>query len=116
MMTDLTLIEQTKVNRARLTGAFLLGPAARARGRVPLLQRLIAGVIIAAVASAACVGVSFVQHILAEQREARLEQERARLGASEVIDVAVTEAWRANAREDTGNRHPDETTRIERAA
>lgn len=85
-MTDLTLIEQTRVNRARLTGAFLQGPAARARGRVPLMQRLIVGVIIGAVAAAACVGTSFVLNILAEQREARLEQERARAGASVIIE------------------------------
>ena len=108
MMTDLTLIEQTKVNRNRLTGAFLLGPAAKARGRVPLLQRLIVGVIIAAVASAACVGVSFVQHILAEQREAKLEQERARTGASSVIDDQdpVADSWAAHG----------VTTGLERAA
>lgn len=87
MMTDLNLIEQTRVNRTRLTGAFLLGPAARARGRVPLLQRLIVGVIIAAVAAAACVGVSFVQHILAEQRQAKLDEERARSTASQIIEV-----------------------------
>lgn len=86
MMTDLTLIEQTRVNRARLTGAFLQGPAARARGRVPLMQRLIVGVIIGAVAAAACVGTSFVLSILADQREARLEQERARAGASVIIE------------------------------
>lgn len=115
MMTDLTLIEQTKVNRVRLTGAFLLGPAARARGRVPLLQRLIVGVIIAAVASAACVGVSFVQHILAEQREARLEQERNRLGASQIIELAATDTLLAHMPADQDTRHEDTRT-MERVA
>lgn len=85
-MTDLTLIEQTRVNRARLTGAFLMGSAARARGRVSLMQRLIVGVIIAAVASAACVGTSFVLNILEEQRQAKLEQERARTVSMQVLD------------------------------
>lgn len=90
-MTDLTLIEQTRVNRARLAGALLLGPAARTRGRVPLMQRLIVGVVIAAVAAAACVGTSFVLGILDEQRQAKLEQERARASAMFVIDDRVFE-------------------------
>ncbi len=100
MTTDLNLIESTKVNRARLTGAFLQGSAARARSRMPLMQRLIVGVIIAAVAAGACVGVSFVQHILAEQREAKLEQERQRAHSIEYLipwndDEALNDGKRA---------------------
>lgn len=77
MSTDLNLIEASKVRRARLTASLVQGSDARHRTRLPLLQRLIIGCVIAAVASAACVGVSFVQKILADQKAEKERQQQA---------------------------------------
>lgn len=62
---DDQLIEATLVRRRRLVAALLFG-GDRVRRTAPDAQRLLlAGAFIAALACAACVGASFVMHLLA---------------------------------------------------
>jgi len=61
---DQALLEAVKTHRDRLHGAFLGGSAGVKRGVKTLTGRLIGSLVIAAIACAICVGVSFVLSVL----------------------------------------------------
>lgn len=67
---DQALLEAVRTHRERLRGAFLFGSLGTRRSSATLVNRLVASVVLAAVACAGCVGVSFVSSVL-EQQKAR---------------------------------------------
>jgi cation transporter-like permease len=67
---DTVLIEQSKIQRMRLGSALLYGRLDERRTVNDYLRRLMASLIIAAVACAVCVGVSFVVQLLSDQAKA----------------------------------------------
>ncbi len=74
---DVQLLESVAVRRGRLREALVWGRERRMRATVDNLKRLGIGVVLAAVASAGCVGWSFVQDLLAQQQaeqQARQQQ------------------------------------------
>jgi hypothetical protein len=74
---DVQLLESVAVRRSRLREALVWGRERRMRATVDNLKRLGIGVVLAAVASAGCVGWSFVQDLLAQQQaeqQARQQQ------------------------------------------
>lgn len=66
---DQSLLESVRTHRERLHGAFLHGSLGTRRGARSLVTRLIVGVVLGAVAAAACVGVGFVGDLLAKQQQ-----------------------------------------------
>lgn len=68
---DVVLVEQAKIQRARLTSALLHGRVDERRTVNDNMRRLVASIILTAVVSAGCVGVSFVSTVLADQAAAR---------------------------------------------
>lgn len=70
---DVVLLETVKTHRARLQAAFLFGELSERRATSDNLRRFLAGVILAAVACAACVGTSFVMDLLAKKAAADAE-------------------------------------------
>ncbi|MBF4634838.1 hypothetical protein ITJ38_10535 [Agreia pratensis] len=66
---DQALLESVRTHRERLHGAFLHGALGARRSARSLVMRLIVGVILGAVASAACVGVGFVTDLLSKQQQ-----------------------------------------------
>lgn len=68
---DTQLIESVAVRRARMREHLLWGRERRARATGDGLRWLRIGVVLAAIACAACVGWSFLQSVLADQRAAR---------------------------------------------
>ncbi|MGL4340653.1 MAG: hypothetical protein ACRCSP_09590 [Rhodoglobus sp.] len=76
---DEILLESVNTHRARLTAAFLFGHMDERRVVNDNIKRLIGSIVLAAVACAVCVGVSFVIDILAKQetqQQQRLEQQQ----------------------------------------
>ena len=73
MNDDQTLLETVQTHRQRLLSAFLHGSLGVRRAVRSPMRRLIVGVIIAAVASAACGGVGFVTKMLADQAASQVE-------------------------------------------
>jgi hypothetical protein len=74
---DVQLLESVAVRRSRLREALIWGRERRVRSTVDNLKRLAVGVVLAAIASAGCVGWSFVQDLLARQQaeqQARQQQ------------------------------------------
>ncbi len=67
---DTVLIEQAKIERMRLGSALLYGHIDERRTVNDNMRRLIGSLIIAAVACAVCVGVSFVVQLLADRADA----------------------------------------------
>ena len=67
---DTVLIEQAKIERMRLGSALLYGHIGERRTVNDHMKRLIGSLIIAAVACAVCVGVSFVIQLLSDQADA----------------------------------------------
>ena len=67
---DTVLIEQARIERMRLGSALLYGHIGERRTVNDHLRRLIGSLIIAAVACAACVGVSFVVQLLSDRADA----------------------------------------------
>lgn len=65
---DAQLLESVAVRRARMRESLLWGRQRRMRATVDNVKRLGISVIIAAVACAACVGWSLLQHVLASQQ------------------------------------------------
>jgi len=61
---DQALLEAVRIHRDRLRGAFLRGPAGIRQGVPPLMARLVASLILAAVVCAVCVGISFVLAVI----------------------------------------------------
>lgn len=64
---DTMLVEQAKIQRMRLAAALLYGRIDERRTVNDHLRRLIGSLVLAAVACAVCVGISFVGSILAER-------------------------------------------------
>lgn len=64
---DTMLVEQAKIQRMRLAAALLYGRIDERRTVNDHVRRLIGSLVLAAVACAVCVGVSFVGSILAER-------------------------------------------------
>jgi hypothetical protein len=64
---DAQLLESVAVRRGRLREALLWGRDRRVRATGDNLRRLAAGVVLAAVVAAGCVGWSFVTHVLIAQ-------------------------------------------------
>ncbi|MET0735627.1 MAG: hypothetical protein ABWY55_08290 [Microbacterium sp.] len=67
---DTVLIEQAKIQRMRLGSALLHGHIGERRTVNDNMRRLMGSLIIAAVACATCVGISFVTQLLADQAKA----------------------------------------------
>lgn len=67
---DTMLVEQAKIQRMRLAAALLYGRIDERRTVNDHVRRLIGSLVLAAVACAVCVGVSFVGSILAERAAA----------------------------------------------
>lgn len=67
---DTMLVEQAKIQRMRLAAALLYGRIDERRTVNDHMRRLIGSLVLAAVACAVCVGVSFVGSILAERAAA----------------------------------------------
>lgn len=64
---DTMLVEQAKIQRMRLAAALLYGRIDERRTVNDHMRRLIGSLVLAAVACAVCVGISFVGSILAER-------------------------------------------------
>ncbi|WP_415950360.1 hypothetical protein [Streptomyces sp. KLOTTS4A1] len=92
---DSQLLESVSVRRRRLRDALLFGAQRARRTADERLGKVFAGIAVAAVICAGCVGWSFVQSMLekreAEQREQRQKQEQL-LGAEAVRGVQYD--WR----------------------
>lgn len=67
---DTMLVEQAKIQRMRLAAALLYGRIDERRTVNDHMRRLIGSLVLAAVACAVCVGISFVGSILAERAAA----------------------------------------------
>jgi hypothetical protein len=80
---DQALLESVRTHRDRLGSAIAFGSLGARRPLTSLTSRLIAGMVIAAIACAACVGVGFVGSILranaaaAEEQRQQQEQQQA---------------------------------------
>lgn len=68
---DTVLVDQARIQRMRLGAALLYGRIDERRTVNDHMRRLVGSLILAAVACAACVGVSFVIQLLADQQAAR---------------------------------------------
>ncbi|MEU4333480.1 hypothetical protein AB0F59_02510 [Micromonospora lupini] len=68
---DTQLIESVAVRRARMRELLLWGRQRRIRATGDGFRWLRAGLVLAAVACAVCVGWSFLQNVVAEQQKAR---------------------------------------------
>jgi len=64
---DTVLIEQARIERNRLGAALLYGRIDERRTINDHMKRLMGSIIVAAVACAVCVGISFVSQLLAAQ-------------------------------------------------
>jgi hypothetical protein len=91
---DQALLESVRTHRERLGGAFLHGSLGTRRAVRSLTKRLVAGVVIAAVASAACVGVGFVTGILAQQAATKAASTTSTTTIPAATNTSVTEEGR----------------------
>ncbi len=73
---DSILLESVRTHRARLRGAFLLGPLTGRRPVNDNVKRMIGSLVLAAVVGAGCVGTSFVTNFLADQAAAKAAQQQ----------------------------------------
>ncbi|GLF93595.1 hypothetical protein [Streptomyces yaizuensis] len=73
---DSQLLESVAVRRRRLRDALLFGPQRVRRTADERLGKLFAGIAIAAVLCAGCVGWSFIQHTLDKQKAEKQKQEQ----------------------------------------
>lgn len=64
---DQALLEAVKTHRERLLAAFLFGSLGRRRVASTLLNRLLVGLVLAAIACAVCAGVAFTMNLLHQQ-------------------------------------------------
>ncbi|PJJ65702.1 hypothetical protein [Compostimonas suwonensis] len=67
---DAILLESVKTHRARLRSAFLFGELTERRVAGDNVKRLVGSIVLAAVACAVCVGVSFVMSVIGDQNPA----------------------------------------------
>lgn len=73
---DEILLETVRTHRARLLAAFLFGDLEERRVVSDNLKRFIGSLVLGAVACAGCVGFAFVTNLLADQAEAREQQQQ----------------------------------------
>lgn len=73
---DSQLLESVSVRRRRMRDALLYGAQRARRTADEKLGRIFAGIAIAALLCAGCVGWSFIQHTLAKQKEQQGQQEQ----------------------------------------
>ncbi|MFB7169779.1 hypothetical protein ACFCYM_02955 [Streptomyces sp. NPDC056254] len=77
---DSQLLESVAVRRRRMRDALLFGAQRARRTADERLGKLFAGIAIAAVLCAGCVGWSFVQHTLAKQKAEQQKQQQQQQG------------------------------------
>ncbi|WP_079070393.1 hypothetical protein [Streptomyces sp. IMTB 1903] len=77
---DSQLLESVAVRRRRMRDALLFGAQRARRTADERLGKLFAGIAIAAVLCAGCVGWSFVQHTLAKQKAEQQRQQQQQQG------------------------------------
>jgi hypothetical protein len=65
---DRRLLEAVAARRRRLRAALLLGGLRTRRATSDNLNRILVGLVLGALLAAGCVGVSFIQHALQQQR------------------------------------------------
>lgn len=73
---DSQLLESVSVRRRRMRDALLFGAQRARRTADERLGKIFAGIAIAAVLCAGCVGWSFIQHTIAKQKEQQKRQEQ----------------------------------------
>jgi hypothetical protein len=73
---DSLLLESVSTHRARLASAFVFGGLRDRRVVNDNVKRLTGSVVLAAVVCAVCIAVSFIGSIIAQQEQARREEER----------------------------------------
>ncbi|MGW2643310.1 hypothetical protein ACWC2T_00035 [Streptomyces sp. NPDC001393] len=73
---DSQLLESVAVRRRRLRDALLFGAQRARRSADERLGKVFAGIAIAAVLCAGCVGWSFLQHTLAKQKQQQQQQQQ----------------------------------------
>jgi uncharacterized protein HemX len=73
---DSQLLESVSVRRRRLRDALLFGPQRARRSADERLGKVFAGIAVAAVLCAGCIGWSFVQHTLAQQKAEQEQQQQ----------------------------------------
>lgn len=73
---DSQLLESVSVRRRRMRDALLFGAQRARRTADERLGKVFAGIAVAAVLCAGCVGWSFIQHTLAKQKEQQRQQEQ----------------------------------------
>ncbi|KIE25552.1 hypothetical protein LK08_18895 [Streptomyces sp. MUSC 125] len=73
---DSQLLESVSVRRLRLRDALLYGAQRARRTADEKLGKVFAGIAITAVLCAGCVGWSFIQHMLATQKEQQKQQQQ----------------------------------------
>lgn len=75
-LRDRALIEEARTQRMRLGSALLHGRVDERRTVNDNIRRFVGSLIIAALACAVCVGISFVSDLLEKQAEEKKAQER----------------------------------------
>ncbi|WP_433545303.1 hypothetical protein ACQPZG_08955 [Streptomyces sp. CA-294286] len=73
---DSQLLESVTVRRRRLRDALLFGAQRARRSADERLGKVFAGIVIAAVLCAGCIGWSFIQHTLAQQKAEQQKQQQ----------------------------------------
>ncbi|GHH37297.1 hypothetical protein [Streptomyces candidus] len=73
---DSQLLESVSVRRRRLRDALLFGAQRARRNADERLGKVFAGIAIAAVLCAGCIGWSFIQHTLAQQKAEQQKQQQ----------------------------------------
>ncbi|MEU8891907.1 hypothetical protein [Streptomyces sp. NPDC048442] len=73
---DSQLLESVSVRRRRLRDALLFGAQRARRSADERLGKVFAGIAIAAVLCAGCIGWSFIQHTLAQQKAEQQKQQQ----------------------------------------
>ncbi|MEU5148484.1 MULTISPECIES: hypothetical protein [Streptomyces] len=87
---DSQLLESVAVRRRRMRDALLFGAQRARRTADERLGKLFAGIAIAAVLCAGCVGWSFVQHTLAKQKAEQQKQQQQQQGRLQPLDQPGT--------------------------
>ncbi len=67
---DQAMLEAVRTHRDRLLAAFVFGRLGSRRVASTLVNRLLVGVVLAAVACAACAGVAFTMNVIQQQAKA----------------------------------------------
>lgn len=82
---DTVLVEQAKIQRMRLASALLYGRIGERRTVNDNVRRLIGSLVVAAVACAVCVGISFVAQLLADRAASSTASSSLEVTASSLV-------------------------------